>query len=479
MKPLTANPEETEKIGLGFWMATVMQKWEYSRHDFAPEQVHDLRVALRRCRSIADGFVCFDPHPAWKRMKNEGKKLFRQLGALRDAQVMMELARRLISSSDDSCSILNLYLADQEKQLTARAEEALQVFDRKKWGSWKRLLSERSQRVPLESLAFRQIALERWSEMRALHRQALRNRSHVAYHRLRIGLKKFRYTIENFLPSLYASWGQDLRELQDLLGEMHDLHVLWQTALSIKAFRSEETRIGWRQRISNEIKHRLNGYREKMLGKTSQAFIWRIELEDSSGTSAAALAKLRAWAVYRDPDVEHSELVTALALQIYDGLEACALIPADVVSDARLKLEAAALLHDAGLHKGRKKHHITSYRLIRNLDPPLGWSTEALQHIALIARFHRGSLPRSDQKAISNLPDELRKVIIMLCGILRLANAFDWKHEKRIHRIELERTETALHLMVEGYSRNDAAAEKLAAARHLLEVACELPIVIK
>jgi CHAD domain-containing protein len=479
MEPMSANLEELEQIGLSFWMASAMQEWEQARRDFAPERVHDLRVALRRCRSIADGFMCFDPHPAWKQMKNEGKKLFRQLGALRDTQVMMEWVRWLAPSTDEAPATLNLYLAERENRLKVRAENALQVFNKKKWSSWGRLLSERSQRVPPESMAFRQIALERWSEMRALHRQALRNRSHVGYHRLRIGLKKFRYTIENFLPSLYASWSPDLRELQDLLGEMHDLHVLWQTAMGVNAFRNEDIRIRWRQRISDEINRRLNGYREKMLGKTSRAAVWRGELPDATGITVAALARIRAWALFRDPDSAHSELVATLALQIYDGLDSCAFCDAAMVPDARRKLEAAALLHDVGFHKARKKHHLASYRLIRKMDPPLGWSAETLKHVALIARFHRGSLPRPGQPALANLPDEQREAITMLCGILRLANAFDWAHEKRIHRIEVKRTGNALRLIAPGYSRNGAVAEKLAAARHLLEVACGLPILIE
>ena len=73
---------------------------------------------------------------------------------------------------------------------------------------------------------FQHLALERWEEARELHRQALRNRSQVGYHQLRIGIKRFRYTVENFLPQRHEKWAKDLRDLQDALGEVHDFDVL-------------------------------------------------------------------------------------------------------------------------------------------------------------------------------------------------------------------------------------------------------------
>jgi CHAD domain-containing protein len=212
--------------GPDFWMDRVMRECDRARLDFDPEPVHDLRVALRRCRSIADVFMAFDSHPAWMQMKNEGKRLFEQLGALRDTQVMMEWIERLAPLADETSEILNGYLMNQEARLKETASEALHDFNQKKWASWARRLSNRSRHIPLDGMAFQHLALERWSDAYELHRQALRNRSHASYHRLRIGLKKFRYVVENFLPARHESWGGDLRVLQDFLGEMHDLHVL-------------------------------------------------------------------------------------------------------------------------------------------------------------------------------------------------------------------------------------------------------------
>ncbi len=478
MELATETSVRIESAGLDYWMAAVLRECDRARADIMPDVVHDLRVALRRCRSIADGYMAFDPHPAWKQMKDESRRLFRQLGSLRDTQVMMEWVRRLAHPGDEAAIIMNSYLSDQEIQFKQSALEAVRDFNQRKWTSWIRLLSKRARYIPVESMAFQHIALERWVGAYELHRRAMRDRSHAAYHRLRIGLKKFRYTVENFLPSRHARWGADLRELQDLLGGMHDLDVLWRTIIAVKAVCNAETRLEWRRRISEEIDQRLEKYRQKMMGKESLARVWRSELPSPEQIGIAALARLRAWASFRDTDFAHSDLVAKLALQIYDGLDSLALIPASGM-DARRILEAAALLHDVGMNEGRKKHQLSSYRLIRKLEPPLGWSAEALRKVALIARFHRGPLPCLDQKAFIGIPGEEKKLLILLCGILRLANAFDALHQRRIRRLALKRTGNILHIAAPGYSENDELAEKLAAARHLIETAFRLPVLIE
>jgi hypothetical protein len=43
----------------------------------------------------------------------------------------------------------------------------------------------------------------------------------------------------------------------------------------------------------------------------------------------------------------------------------------------------------------------------------------------------------------------------------------------------LERPGEILYITAPGYSENDASAEGLAAARHLLEITCRLPILIR
>ena len=67
-------------------MKLVLQECDRAYTALDVDAVHDLRVALRRCRSIADALMMIDPSPSWRQMKRAGRRLFRGLGALRDGQ---------------------------------------------------------------------------------------------------------------------------------------------------------------------------------------------------------------------------------------------------------------------------------------------------------------------------------------------------------------------------------------------------------
>jgi CHAD domain-containing protein len=423
--------------------------------------------------------MALDPHPAWRQMKVESKRLFQQLGSLRDTQVMLEWIDRLSPVPDDTSIALKYYLENQESRNRQEAKSAVLDFNKKKWSIWRRQLSPRIRTLPMEGTVFQHLALDFWLDLQALHRQALRNRSQAAFHRVRIILKKFRYTVENFLPSRYQRWGPELKELQDMLGEMHDLDVLWKTALAIRAIPTQEVRNQWRQRIHEKSNDRIGQYRGKMVGKQSRLLAWREMLPRPDQLQDAALIRFRAWASFRDPDVFRSEHVARLSLQIYDGLASIGLASGQEMKEERCILEAAAFARAVGIMEDARKYQISSYRLIRKLKPLTGLGPDTLRQIALVVRFHRGALPRPDQKAMSGIPCQQFASLTMLSGILRLADAFYMLHGMRVGRLRLERSGDTLFITAPGYSESDISAEKLAGARHLLESACRIPILIR
>jgi CHAD domain-containing protein len=476
---VAASRNAAKKAGLALWMERVLEECDRTGADLAADPVHDLRVALRRCRSLADGLLVMDPNPAWKEMKRAGKRLFSQLGDLRDAQVMEEWVHRFGQPNDPVTSILLQFLAGREAQLKQQAALALQEFDRKQWRRWIASLPRRAARMRMGSPLFKHLALERWTEAYELHRRALRNRSQLAFHRLRIGLKRFRYIVENFLPEQHAAWSDDLKELQDLLGEVHDLDVLWATALRINALPDDDTRSRWHARIIEERSRRIEKYRQKMLGQSSLWRVWRAELPIGKQIESAALSRLKLWASFLDPDFKHSIHVARLALQLYDGLPVRHRPADSEAGDHRSILQVAALLHNVGRSKNEKGHHKATYNLIQGLTPPLSWSEEKIRLAGIVARYHRGALPGAGQKTLVGLTPGRRQTVLQLAGILRLASAFDSERNGRIQRLEVREQNGFLLVAAQGYSARDSMAESVAAARHLLEVVYRRPVMVK
>src|SRR5581483_379614 len=290
----------SSSTGLRYWMLRVLEECDNVAADFSADPVHDLRVSLRRCRSMADGMMAMDPDRDWKAMKKAGKQLFQSLGDLRDVQIMMEWMEKLdvavkkadvegiqpelpphTPSSDqekpatpsdsaarepkteaqDPAQALHHILKSRESTHKQEARAALDKFDRKQWKQWSKSLPQRASRIRPGSAVFKHLALERWTAARELHVRAMRSRSKVALHTLRIGIKRFRYIVENFLPEEHKLWSNDLKHMQDLLGDVHDLDVLWTTALDCRVFSDEASRKRWHMRILEERTKRVDQYR--------------------------------------------------------------------------------------------------------------------------------------------------------------------------------------------------------------------------
>ena len=512
--PTPASPKP--KLGLRAWMERVLVECDRAAAGFDADAVHDLRVALRRCRSLADGLMAIDPDSSWKDMKRAGRKLFRALGELRDMQVMQEWIEKLGDVGDvgdgptlaqkarqDGAPALLDHVLAREAECKQDAFKDLEQFDRKQWEQWTRTLPRRAARVRPGSAVYLHLALEKWTAAYDLHKHALRSRSQAGWHQLRIGIKRFRYTVENFLPRQHAEWGADLKELQDLLGEVHDLDVLWSTGVAIQAFPDVESRKRWREKLQAQRGRRIARYREKMVGRESLWRVWRAELPAGPQLRAAALSRLKLWAGYLDPDFLHSQRVAQLALHLYDGLNGAGLLTAGAVAvssatvnseaenswtenpdhDWRAVLQAAALMHDVGKAKRADKHQKTSYRMIRGLARPLGWSARELELAAVVARYHRGALPRPAGKTMQALTLSERPIAMKLAGILRLADALDRPHGRSGNesgpRLEVSVLDHFVVVRAAGYSALDSSAESVAAARHLLETGLRRPVLVR
>jgi CHAD domain-containing protein len=467
---------DAQRKDLQFWMDQVLEEHAKLGRALSAEPVHDLRVALRRCILIAEVMRGLDPQGHWKPMSRAAKGVFRNLGALRDTQVLLGWVERLGPPGEASTLKLAAELKAEKERNQASAQEAVRDFNKKKWRNWSTELSPRFRHVVASRAACDSLILEIWDSVRELHRRAQKSRSRLAYHRLRVQLKKFRYAVENFLPAAYAAWESDLKFLQDLLGEVHDLDLLSQEVVRKDLLSGEDSRGWWRNKLDEERAARLQQYRAKTAGKSSPLWIWREGLPAERDVRAAGLAKLGEWAYFATPDFPQARRIAKFSLQLYDGFASCGLIPDDSGYEGRSILHAAALLQEVGRIRKNKAHHKESYRIIRSIATPAGWSKRDLELAALVARFHRGAMPGPDHKVMKAYSIPLRQSLLLQSALLRLANAFSAKPYRAVRRLQVENCSGVILVRAEGYAGMDPPAPKLSAAKHLVEFACHRPV---
>ncbi len=84
----SVNRSAAKTYGLEVWMDRVLDRAEQVEKSWDADDVHDLRVALRRCRTMADALSEVTPDSAWRKIKKgEPRPLPRAPAHLRDIQV--------------------------------------------------------------------------------------------------------------------------------------------------------------------------------------------------------------------------------------------------------------------------------------------------------------------------------------------------------------------------------------------------------
>ena len=468
-----------EHRGLSFWMDRVIKEMENVRSSPDADAVHDLRVAIRRCRSVAAVMEEVDPDPAWPAMRKVARKLFRGLGALRDAQVMGEWVKKLAPETDPVRTHLQAAFEANQPKLRENALRVADKFDEKSWRRLERTLRQHSRLVPVGSLAAECLALERFETARELHAKALRTEKSKPWHALRIGLKRFRYTVEGLLPEHYAHWSDNLKRLQDMLGEVHDLDVLAEVVRKSDFHETEDSLKVWQEVIERERHERIETYRQLTLGKTSLWNVWRSGLPTNGRVEAAALARLRATARAVDPHVRRTSQTSRIAVALFDALKRSDSGPAFSDASLRRVLLAAARLHGVGDADAGKSPQRAARKFLLGLTIPPGWSNEDWELLALAVRYHRGAEPRAKDGPFSKLSAEQQNNVRALAGVLRLARALRKCGVASGAGLRTEKSTDAIVLRVPGLADDVETAARLAAGKHLLEEYLRMPLIVK
>ncbi|MFA7405435.1 MAG: Ppx/GppA phosphatase family protein [Pelobacteraceae bacterium] len=144
-------------------------------------------------------------------------------------------------------------------------------------------------------------------------------------------------------------------------------------------------------------------------------------------------------------DEPHSRHVSKLSLSIFDSLAK----EFGLKKTDRRLLEAAALLHDVGYFISYNSHHKHSHHLIRHAEL-FGFSPREREMTALIARYHRKSLPKKKHPEYERLEPKDQQLVSRLGGILRLSDGLDRRRSGLVEVVALKRSGTAFSFKLLG-----------------------------
>jgi exopolyphosphatase/guanosine-5'-triphosphate,3'-diphosphate pyrophosphatase len=142
-------------------------------------------------------------------------------------------------------------------------------------------------------------------------------------------------------------------------------------------------------------------------------------------------------------DAEHCRKTLELASWLFDGLRQVTWLG----DEDRFYLQSAALLHDIGYYINPTNHHLHSQYLVLHSDLE-GFHQMELRLIANLVRYHRDEEPSLDHPEYATLPEQLRKKVDLLSGMLMVADAFDFTHMGLVESLSVEVTEEKVHLHV-------------------------------
>lgn len=218
-----------------------------------PEDLHQMRVAGRTLLSymyaLADQKE--SERPGFKKVRKPLKKAMGSLGALRDADVLLdEVGALLASFSPDQRSVIEKWLAhkrDEREALRAQLAETLPDAIDKKWERSMKLWARDSMPGLVDKKSI-SIKVEALRDEKDRSFEAIRNYPAVEMtdenfllllHNARIRVKKLRYTLTVLKKFIEAEPDEIelLKSLQDRLGHIHDMSV-W--IAQLKSFDGDE-----------------------------------------------------------------------------------------------------------------------------------------------------------------------------------------------------------------------------------------------
>ena len=195
------------------------------------------------------------------------------------------------------------------------------------------------------------------------------------------------------------------------------------------------------------------GIREGILQEIARDAFSRKEPHRYNAESRQMLIGTRSFARRFEYDQRHAEHARELSVMLFDHLQPLHHLPAQ----ARVQLEAGALLHDIGHRITHRGHHKHGEYLALNGDIP-GLEGRDRSIVAAIVRYHnRKSTPNADHPAYSALNNSDKRIARRLAAILRIAEGLDHSHRQRVQdlRASFQRGAVTIQLRTRGDATED------------------------
>ena len=201
------------------------------------DPLHDMRVAIRRLRTLLRVLGRLCAGRAARRMEERLDVLQKSLGPARDADVLIGILQsKTICRLLEGLSAREKVLRRQQSVLEERKETVRTLL---RGATYRRLKNDMARFLETNWAGGNQSPPDLRNTAAEAIRKALERvarRSDIpassppeAVHKLRIACRRARYLCEFFAPVLgpeTATLGERLKQMQDLLGDVHDLDVL-------------------------------------------------------------------------------------------------------------------------------------------------------------------------------------------------------------------------------------------------------------
>lgn len=142
-------------------------------------------------------------------------------------------------------------------------------------------------------------------------------------------------------------------------------------------------------------------------------------------------------------DLAHSDQIVMLSMSLFDQLQSLH----GLTRQDRLLLKVAAILHEIGGYVSPKNHHRHSQYLILNSEI-FGLSRRDVEIVGLLARYHRHGPPSASDSSYAELDLTNRLRVQKLAALLRVAEAMERAHARRISSFSVRFNNRRLELLV-------------------------------